>query len=179
MRITRKNILNLRRLLSNPKQLFILLIISLALFLMQEFSQEGEHFSAQVLRVIDGDTIEISYQNEKSKIRFFGIDAPELKQEFGEESKLFLSSLIDKKQVEVFKKDKDKYNRILAIIKLNNEDINKKMVRFGYAHAYIYYSDIYKDDEKIAKENKLGLWADKNPVSPYEWRKKNNLIKKN
>ena len=126
----------------------------------------------KVVKVIDGDTIDILDSNKNShRIRFHGIDAPEKKQAYGNKSREFLASLIAGKQVKVLVKDKDRYQRIVGVIKLEGEDINKNMVVNGYAWAYEEYSKDYVSEQGFAREFKLGLWADKNPIKPSEFRK--------
>lgn len=175
MKINYKKILNLRRLASSPKQLFATLVFILVVIFIQNYIAKNPSYEAKVIRVIDGDTIEILDGENKKRARLYGIDAPELKQAYGEQSKRFLGSLIDRKNVEIIQKDKDKYGRILAIIKLEGKDINQIMVKSGFAWAYIYYSDSYLNEEKEARAKKIGLWKDENPTEPYKWRKKNRF----
>jgi len=127
--------------------------------------------SGQVIKISDGDTITIlTQQREQVKVRLYGIDAPEKKQPYGQKSKQFLASLIAGQVVEVEPKGKDRYKRTLGIIYYKGQDINAKMVLNGYAWAYIKYSKIYVDQEKLAREKKLGLWQSSNPAPPWEWR---------
>lgn len=165
--------LNLRRLASDPKYLLLVLILfALPLFLNSYIGDTQSIIQARVVSVVDGDTIKVLDSRKKEhKIRFFGIDAPENNQPYGKKAKEFLASKIAGKEVQVLVKDKDKYGRIVAIIRLTGEDINKVMVANGYAWAYSYYSDIYVKEQERAKENKLGLWKSKNPIEPYKWRK--------
>lgn len=91
-------------------------------------------FSAKVVKVSDGDTITVLTQNKESiKVRLYGIDAPEAKQDFGKVSKEYLSSLIAGKIVEIKSSGQDRYGRILGTIYAGNTDINAKMVEDGYA----------------------------------------------
>jgi len=152
-------------------KLFAFLFLFLFIFFIYEFTK-NEYFEAEVISIIDGDTIEIKHNTEFSKLRIFGIDAPELDQEFGQESRTFLKGLLQGKKVKVFYKDKDKYGRILALIRYENNDIGKMMVEKGYAWAYVYYSEIYVKEQIKAKEQDLGLWANQNAIEPYKWRKK-------
>lgn len=170
-----KNIAHLRRLLNEPKRLLALfIVIGAVLFLntCASASLQG------VAKVIDGDTITLVEKNgQKHTIRFFGIDAPETntKQPFGEESKAFLASMIADKEVKIIVKDKDKYGRIVGIVKFDGKDINKIMVEKGYAWAYSYYTDAYTAEHNAAKAQKIGLWGDENAtnkaIEPYKWRK--------
>lgn len=170
----------------NKKPQGIIIILLLIVFLLafeknsSDFSSNANNLSksqtviGKVVKVIDGDTVDIlDKQNNKYRIRLYGIDAPESKQAYGQASKKFLSSLIAGLNVEVIIKDKDKYQRNIAKVLLNGKDINKEMVRNGYAHAYVEYSSEYTIDEKEAKKLKLGLWKDKHPMKPSDFRRIN------
>ena len=129
-------------------------------------------FSAKVVKISDGDTITILQDKQQIKVRLYGIDAPEKKQDYGQRSKQFLASLIAGQVAEVEPKGKDRYKRTLGIIHYKGQDINAQMVLNGYAWAYVKYSRIYVNQEKLARENKRGLWQSSNPTPPWEWRKR-------
>jgi ATP-dependent hsl protease ATP-binding subunit hslU len=128
--------------------------------------------SGKVVSIHDGDTITILQDKQQIKVRLFGIDAPELKQPYGKKSKQFLANLIVGEVVEVEKNGKDRYKRTLGIIYHKGQDINAQMVLNGYAWAYVKYSKMYVDQEKLARENKRGLWQSSNPTPPWVWRKR-------
>ena len=120
--------------------------------------------SADSLRVVDGDTIVLNGE----KIRFSGIDTPELKQTcmLGEEkvgcgmtAKMLLVKKIGNKTPECISEGKDAYKRTLAECFVNGESLSKFLVRSGYAFAYRKYSTKFIKDEEFAKANKLGMWA--------------------
>lgn len=129
-------------------------------------------FPAKVVKISDGDTITILQNKEQTKVRLYGIDAPEKKQDYGQRSKQFLASLIAGQVVEVEPKGKDRYKRTLGIIHHKGQDINAQMVLNGYAWAYVKYSRIYADQETSAREKKRGLWQSSNPTPPWVWRKR-------
>ena len=129
-------------------------------------------FPAKVVKISDGDTITVLSGKEQTKVRLYGIDAPEKKQDYGQRSKQFLASLIAGQVVEVELKGKDRYRRMLGIIYYKGQDINAQMVLNGYAWAYVKYSRIYVDQESLARENKRGLWQSSNPTPPWEWRRR-------
>ena len=128
------------------------------------------------IQVIDGDTIHIG----KLKYRFFGIDAPETKQicekdnikiKCGVIAKDVLKNKIGDKIPEcVVKDNKDRYQRLVAECFIGKESLSKFMVREGYAVAYTQYSKDFIEDEKYAKENKLGIWSMTFQI-PSEYRK--------
>ncbi|WP_267523480.1 thermonuclease family protein [Campylobacter sp. MG1] len=126
-----------------------------------------------VIKVYDGDSFVAVNNNVKSDIRLYGIDAPEGNQNFGKECKGILSNMILDKKINIDVKNIDKYKRKVAVVYLNEIDINRYMVQQGCAWAYTYYTDIYKDDELKAKSELKGLWIDKNAMEPYKFRKMN------
>lgn len=134
----------------------------------------------KIVKVQDGDTVTLlDSLNTQHKIRLYGIDAPESKQAHGTKSKEYLSNLISGKIVTVKVKSKDIYKRTLGIIYLGDTNINAQMIRAGYAWNYFYSKDKYYIKlQKEAKEAKIGLWADKNAIDPYYFRKnKRNATK--
>ena len=131
--------------------------------------------SEKEIQVIDGDTIHIG----KLKYRFFGIDAPEIKQicekdntkiQCGVIAKSVLKNKIADKIPECVVKDKDRYQRLVAECFIGKESLSRFMVREGYAVAYSQYSKDFIEDEKYAKENKLGIWSTNFQI-PSEYRK--------
>jgi len=119
---------------------------------------------ADSLRVVDGDTIVLNGE----KIRFSGIDTPELKQtclkgdqkvSCGMSAKMLLVKKIGNVTPECISEGKDVYKRTLAECFINGESLSKFLVRSGYAFAYRKYSTKFIEDEEFAKANKLGMWA--------------------
>ena len=131
-------------------------------------------FYAKVVGVSDGDTFKVLYQeNQEIKVRLNHIDAPEKGQPFGKNAKKFASDLCFGKEVKIVRqKKKDRYQRIIAEVFVGQTNINKEIVRAGYAwHFKKYSSDReYDEIETEARENKRVLWQDKNPVAPWTWR---------
>lgn len=128
----------------------------------------------KVVKVSDGDTITVLDKNKvQNKVRLKEIDAPEKKQPFGQKSKQALSDLVFGKQVYVISNSTDRYGRNLGVILVDGVHVNQRMVADGYAWAYRQYltDPSYLKSEQNAKDKKLGLWADKNPTPPWEWRK--------
>tara|TARA_B110000881_G_scaffold172714_1_gene156767 strand:+ start:405 stop:884 length:480 start_codon:yes stop_codon:yes gene_type:complete len=126
---------------------------------------------SQELKIVDGDTI---YLNGE-KIRFTGIDTPELKQtcikddakdSCGITAKQILIDKIGDNTVECISEDKDQYKRTLAECFVNNESLSSYLVRSGYAFAYRKYSKKFIPDENYAKANQIGMW---NMEFEYPW----------
>lgn len=124
---------------------------------------------AKCLRVVDGDTIHLK---DGRKVRLLDIDAPEIKQPWGLQSKKFLADLIEGKEIELIGSRKDRYGRTLATVKLGDLDVNKRLVEMGHAWHYRRYSKSkeFADLELKARAKGLGLWAP--PKAPWEWRRR-------
>jgi endonuclease YncB( thermonuclease family) len=136
---------------------------------------------AQVIKVVDGDTIHL----DGVKIRFSGIDTPEsyyrgkrqqcifekVKVYCGYWAKIVLIEKIGNNKVTCIKEEKpDQYNRVLAECFVDKESLSKYLVRSGFAFAYRKYSKKFVDDEEYAKANKLGLWQTEFEF-PWDFRK--------
>ena len=132
--------------------------------------------NAQELRIIDGDTIHLNGK----KIRFSGIDTPELKQKCirngvknscGITAKKLLTKLIGNNNVDCVSEGQDQYNRILAECFVNHQSLSSYLVKSGYAFAYRKYSKKFIDDEDYARTNKLGMWSMQFEY-PWDFRRK-------
>ena len=127
----------------------------------------------KVVSVHDGDTLTaIDATNTQHKVRLQGIDAPELRQAFGTKARDRLADLTLRKVVRVNFHDHDRYGRVLADIEAGGQGVNRQMVAEGMAWHYARYS---KDPRLAAAEREArgagrGLWADKSPAPPWEWR---------
>ena len=135
----------------------------------------GEDLIGKVVSVYDGDTITVLSGNTQHKIRLEGIDTPESKQPFGNKAKQAMSGMVFGKQVKVVWKKKDRYGRTLGHVYVNGKWTNLQMIKQGMAWHYKQYS---KDQELAsaevkAREKRIGLWSDKAPIAPWEWRKGN------
>ncbi|EAO6189776.1 hypothetical protein FCO60_21490 [Salmonella enterica] len=143
----------------------------------------NQEIQGKVIRVLDGDTIEIKTLPAKIvvyevpiRVRLINIDAPEKKQPFGCWSANQLKALLAGQSVTVSYTQTDRYGRIIGrVFTMNGTDASRFMVQSGAAWVY----DRYNTDKSLpalqreAQEQKRGLWADSNPVPPWEWRHKN------
>lgn len=129
----------------------------------------------KVIGVKDGDTVELLMNGKPQIVRLSNIDCPEKKQPFGNNAKQFVSDLCFGKMVEISTDNKkDRNKRLIAeIILPNGKNINKELVKNGLAWHFKKYSkdDSYDILEKRAQKLKLGLWIDKQPIAPWDWRK--------
>ncbi|MDC0300292.1 thermonuclease family protein [Verrucomicrobia bacterium] len=144
-------------------------------YLLLTFSCFGEDLIGKVVSVYDGDTITVLSGNTQHKIRLEGVDTPESKQPFGNKAKQAMAEMVFGKQVKVVWKKKDRYGRTLGHVYVNGKWTNLEMIKQGMAWHYKQYS---KDQELAsaeveARKKRLGLWADKSRIAPWEWRKGN------
>jgi endonuclease YncB( thermonuclease family) len=132
-------------------------------------------FQAQVIRILDGDTIVVRTNDfEDIKIRLYGIDAPERDQEGGQEATAALRTL-QGRQVKIRELDTDRYSRMVALVEHEGQCVNLELVKQGLAWHYRQYCKVQplcgeiEAAEKEARAAGRGLWAG-NPVPPWEWR---------
>ena len=156
----------------NKTNLFLVISICLIFFFLTY-----NDVKSYEIKIIDGDTIHLN--NEK--IRFTGIDTPELKQTCkknseiiycGVEAKQLLIDKIGKDKVICVREGKDQYKRTLAECFVNDLSLSRYLVREGYAFAYRKYSKKFINDEDFAKKNNMGMWS-MSFEYPWDWRKKN------
>ena len=139
----------------------------------------AEIIFGRVIGVSDGDTITVlDADKTEHKIRLMGIDAPEIKQDFGAASKQALSNYIYQKEVTVEYKKKDRYQRIVGKVILDKRDICLAMISDGMAWHYKDYEkeqsktdrELYSQAEVKAQNEKIGLWQSAHNVKPSEFR---------
>ena len=131
-------------------------------------------YQAKVVGVTDGDTCTVlTAEKQQVKIRLAGIDCPEKSQAFGTRAKHALSDKVFGQSVEVKEQTKDRYGRTVADLYLGTRWVNLEIVTEGWAWHYKQYSKDKQlaDAEQTARTAKLGLWADKEPVPPWDFRR--------
>ena len=157
---------------SNKAKLFLVISICLIFFFLAY-----NDVKSQEIKIIDGDSI---YLNGE-KIRFTGIDTPELKQTCnknneviycGIQAREILIEKINNNKVQCIREGKDQYKRTLAECFVNKDSLSSYLVRNGYAFAYRKYSKKFVTDEDYARINNLGMWS-MSFEYPWEYRKKN------
>ena len=151
-------------------KIFILCSLS-SLFLF------SNNLFASHVTVIDGDTIRLG----DVKIRFSGIDAPEINQTCvasegkvacGKISRDLLIEKVTNNKISCTDEGKDFYGRVLGECFVNGESLSSYLVREGFAFAYRKYSSKYIEDEEYAKFNKLGMWSMEFQY-PWDYRSNN------
>lgn len=143
---------------------------------------------AKIVRVIDGDTVDVSMNNRIYRIRLDAIDCPEDGQEWGDMATRGLIKMIGGKWVKLEKHGIDPYGRTIATLFIFSVEkgewinVNERMVMYGHAWVMrIFYNHLPKqrkwklnDLEKWAKSKRIGLWEKEDPIPPWEWRKSQN-----
>ena len=141
----------------------------------------AELLYGRVIGVSDGDTLTVlDSSNVQYKVRLSGIDAPEKRQPFGNVSKKSLSDLAFDGQANVYWHKKDRYQRLIGKVYVSGIDVNLEQIKRGMAWYYLKYkkelSDqdqySYEISESFARDNQIGLWADENPIPPWDFRSK-------
>jgi endonuclease YncB( thermonuclease family) len=156
----------------NKRKVILVISVSVLVFFFSYIDVKS-----QDIKITDGDTIRINGE----KIRFSGIDTPELRQTClkqgiqipcGIEAKQILIDKIADNKIVCIREGKDRYKRTLAECFVNNESLSSYLVKSGYAFAYRKYSKKFIADEEFARTNKIGMWSMEFDY-PWYWRKKN------
>ena len=149
----------------------ILIAITLSLSVSAEVPSGAVQFSLK--RISDGDTI---VTTGDTRIRLWGIDTPERNQLYGSDATDALTEMLNNQQLYLETKDVDRYGRTVGVIyTADGDEINLEMVCDGHAWWYERYAKKatdYKQCQKEAKKNKRGLWAEEDPVAPWDWRRR-------
>jgi len=159
----------------NERQMLLLIVFALA-----TVHALADTLAGRVVKVSDGDTITVlDPTNQQHKIRLMGIDAPEKKQPFGERSKQVLSNMVYDRKVVVEYSKLDRYGRKVGKVLIDGNDANLQQVEIGMAWHYKKYQaeqsaddrELYAVAEEQAKQESKGLWVDRKPIPPWDWRK--------
>lgn len=176
--------------LAVTKNKHLIPIASLTIFLLASWAsgQQARTLEGRVIGVHDGDTMTVLDAAKKQwKIRLAGIDAPELKQAFGQKAKQELSNVVYGREVRVTYDKTDRYGRIVGVVYPkppgNNAldgifAANLWMVRSGFAWHYKQYQSeqtpsarkAYAEAENEARRERFGIWSEENPTPPWEFR---------
>jgi micrococcal nuclease len=155
-------------------QVLVPFALSLFLLLSSGCAAFADIFSAQVVSVVDGDTINVLRDGARQKVILYGVDCPELTQDFGQEAKKFTDDACYKKTVNIEEHGQDQRGRIIGVVLLpDGTSLNRELVRQGLA----WWSDKYaptdatlKQLHEAAKTAHTGLWAGANPIPPWIFR---------
>lgn len=129
-----------------------------------------------VTKVIDGDSIMLRSGRGTYEIRLWGIDCPEYTQPYSNHSKSISKSLMEKKKARVEVKYRDRYERWVGVVFLDGASMNEVLIRRGAAWVYRRYCrepvcGWWEELENQARMQRRGLWRQKDPQPPWQWRK--------
>ncbi len=145
----------------------------LAVLLLLGGGASAAEFTGRVVAVVDGDTITVLHGRRAERLRLVGIDAPEKRQDYGEQAKRFVSALAFGRTVTVEPRGHDRNGRVLAEVVLpDGRSLNRELVRSGYAWWFRRYSHdpVLAALEAEARREHRGLWAAGAAVPPWEFR---------
>ena len=133
----------------------------------------GDEITGLVTRVVDGDTIHVTVGLTKHVIRLSEIDTPERDQPWGRQASRALADKLNRAKVTVLTTETDRYGRLVGKVLHGSRDINREMVREG--HAWVYRQYLHDrsllEDERTARQRKVGLWGSNHPIEPWRWRR--------
>lgn len=137
-----------------------------------QLAETAAHERVQVVKVVDGDTIDVLMQGVTERVRLIGIDTPESVKVgspvecFAKEASAKTKQLLEGKMISMQKdvSERDKYGRLLRYVLLDGVFINRLLVREGYAQVLTYPPDVAYNGElleaqQLARDEKLGLWS--------------------
>lgn len=155
----------------------VLVFIALAVLTT---TSNADTLTGRVVGIADGDTLTLlDATNTQHKIRLSGIDSPEKGQPFGQACKKSLSDLAYDRAVAIESSKLDRYGRVIGKVLVNGQDVNLEQVRRGCGWHYKKYQNeqilddrlSYNSAEESARASRVGLWADNEPMPPWDWRK--------
>lgn len=135
-------------------------------------ANSGTTMSGHVLDIIDGDSLKVRTGKDDIRVELAGIDAPEIGQAFGEISAYYLTDLLDGREVRLVVNGNNDYGDAVAEVFLDDLSINRLMLTDGYAWALRGRSEdpAMEGLESLARNKRLGLWRNDDPVSPWAFR---------
>lgn len=137
----------------------------------------AQTWKAKVVRVADGDSIEVKKGSQRHRVRLFGIDSPEYGQPGGQEAGRFTRNMIMGRTVIMRTMDKDRYGRIVALVWSDDRLVNRELVRGGWAWVSPKYCRIQplcadlETLERNARKQGAGLWQAQAPLPPWQWKR--------
>ena len=154
-------------------------LLAVLLFFLASWgrAEQGEPLPIIVDYVIDGDSLVVKRNEEAMEIRLWGIDAPEYDQPYSARSKDALKKMTVGQEGTLYVKYRDRYDRYVAVLVIDNLNINQEMVKDGHSWVYGRYCNEtvcgrWEKMQADAKANRYGLWGGKDPISPWRWKAK-------
>jgi endonuclease YncB( thermonuclease family) len=158
----------------------VALTLSVALTLgvagLSATATDGSVLLGRVSHVTDGDTLTLTADGARQRIRLFQIDAPERQQPGGAEARGALHDKVADNYVRVQVITEDDYGRLVGTVFLGDRDINRELVQEGHAWVYRRYLEdpSLLDQEAAARRGRRGLWSQEDPTPPWQWRQQAN-----
>jgi micrococcal nuclease len=151
--------------------------LALSLLLALALAAQSSAWQGKAIHIADGDTITVlTGERDQIKVRLYGIDAPEKGQAFGDKAKAFSAGMVGNRMVEVTEIARDRYGRVVALVEIEGRLLNTELLRAGLSWVYDRYCDApscehWRGLEAEARRQGLGLWANPNPIAPWEYRR--------
>lgn len=151
--------------------LIVLVLIFILLVSSKAAQASGMPAVKQILEVVDGNTLKVStVEHDTFLVKLKGVDAPEIGQDFGNESLNYLKKLVDDKNISIKYSGKDRWgNRLVEVTNKNGDSINEMIISNGYAWVdrfFLNQEGLMNLQEKAKSKNK-GLWSQKDPMEPW------------
>lgn len=134
---------------------------------------EDHRYLVDLETIHDGDTVRVIYGGKSMRIRLLGIDAPELDQPRGDDSRRYLDSLTDDDTVYIEPAGYDRFGRMLAVLWASHRSkasVNEHMVWGGMAYTFMTEDATLLNAQADAMVAQRGVWGDEKPVQPADWR---------
>ena len=154
-------------------------VVVVVAFAILSTATHAATFTGRIVGIADGDTLTLlDATKTQHKIRLAGIDSPEKSQPFGQHCKKSLSDLAYDRLATVESSKLDRYGRIIGKVLVESQDVNLQQIRRGCGWHYKKYQNeqspedrlSYSSAEELARTNRKGLWADQEPIPPWDWR---------
>jgi endonuclease YncB( thermonuclease family) len=155
---------------------FVPACICLALHILSGIAAAWEGI---VVKVLDGDSLQVREEKTVREIRLYGIDAPEYGQAYGKRARRFARRLAHRQPVRVEVLDIDRYGRAVSLVWTAEHMLNRELVRAGLAWHYPRYcrrQPLCSELEELqaaARKQELGLWRAADPLPPWQWKRQN------
>lgn len=149
-------------------------------FVLVTTAADARTLAGRIVSITDGDTVTLLDTGfRQHKIRLSGIDAPEKRQAFGNRSRQHLAELVFRREVSADCAKVDRYGRAICKLEVDGMDANFAQIEAGMAWHYKAYERDqaitdrwrYARAEEHARQDERGLWADRAPMAPWEFRK--------
>jgi len=153
-----------------------LAVVLLGLLLGVPVSATGQSFAGTVHRVLDGDTVHLLRDTGQIvRVDLYGVDAPERVQPYGAKARQAVRRAVVRTRVEAVAEGRDEDGRPRYELRVGDRVLNEQLVRRGLAwwdRRRAPHADRLQHLERQARADERGLWAQTDPVPPWEWRAK-------